>query len=292
MDTRYIKEFVALAENGNYWQTSYDLYMSQSSLSKHIMTLERELGFSLFHRTTRSVKLTSDGEIFYSYAVKISQLLEEYDAVCESHRKAEENAISIASTSQMVHYSAITDALAHFKRQHLNCALDIVTEPHRNLKKLLLQGNVDFIWIGEPAEEIAEQDFVRVPFIEEPLVAIFPKDKFAQKTASISLGDLADHELIIQDNSSIEQSVFLNFCKQSDIVPKISSIPGASIMDFVSHGLGIAVMLRSVAETAAFPGMVIADIDDSPIVSVSLLYLKNANLSPAALSFLSYLKGE
>ena len=48
-----------------------ELYISQSSLSKHIMSIEKELGHSLFNRTTRKVSLTSFGKTYLPYAQRI-----------------------------------------------------------------------------------------------------------------------------------------------------------------------------------------------------------------------------
>ena len=42
MNTQYLKEFIALAECGNFSDAAAQLYISQSSLSKHIRALEAE----------------------------------------------------------------------------------------------------------------------------------------------------------------------------------------------------------------------------------------------------------
>lgn len=43
MNTEFLKEFVVLAETQNFWEASERLYMNQSTLSKHIKSLENEL---------------------------------------------------------------------------------------------------------------------------------------------------------------------------------------------------------------------------------------------------------
>ena len=48
MNTEYLKEFVVLAETKNFWEASDRLYMNQSTLSKHIKSLENELCVDLF----------------------------------------------------------------------------------------------------------------------------------------------------------------------------------------------------------------------------------------------------
>lgn len=67
MNTEYLKEFVVLAETKNLGEASDHLYMNQSTLSKHIKSLENELGINLFLRTTRRVELTNYGQTFLPY---------------------------------------------------------------------------------------------------------------------------------------------------------------------------------------------------------------------------------
>ena len=57
MELKYIREFVSLAETSNYFETAERLFITTSSLSRHIKALEEELGMPLFDRTTRKVVL-------------------------------------------------------------------------------------------------------------------------------------------------------------------------------------------------------------------------------------------
>ena len=47
MEIGYFREFVVLAKTQNYWAASERLFIGQSSLSKHIKTLEKQLGAPL-----------------------------------------------------------------------------------------------------------------------------------------------------------------------------------------------------------------------------------------------------
>jgi DNA-binding transcriptional LysR family regulator len=71
MDTRYISEFVSLAETLSYSRTAHDLHLSQSSLSRHIQMMEKELG-PLFIRSTRRIELSPGGRIYLPWAKKIT----------------------------------------------------------------------------------------------------------------------------------------------------------------------------------------------------------------------------
>lgn len=61
MDIRLLDEFVVLATRLNYHAAAEELFMNQSTLSRHIALLENELGIALFARSTRHVELTDAG---------------------------------------------------------------------------------------------------------------------------------------------------------------------------------------------------------------------------------------
>lgn len=57
-----VKSFLLLSEELNFSQTARRLYITQQALSAQISSLESDLGFPLFIRTTKSVRLTEAGE--------------------------------------------------------------------------------------------------------------------------------------------------------------------------------------------------------------------------------------
>ena len=68
MEIAVLREFVSLAENLNFSTTAKRLFITQSTLSRHIAALEHELGCRLFERTSRRMMLTAEGETFYEDA--------------------------------------------------------------------------------------------------------------------------------------------------------------------------------------------------------------------------------
>jgi DNA-binding transcriptional LysR family regulator len=67
-DTELLKSFLAVAENGGFTRAAKALNSTQSTISAQIQRLENEAGRPLFVRNTRSVRLTSAGEILLGYA--------------------------------------------------------------------------------------------------------------------------------------------------------------------------------------------------------------------------------
>lgn len=79
MDVAQLRAFIAVAEELHFRRAAERLHVAQPPLSRTIQQLERELGTSLFERSTRSVRLTPAGQ----------GLLEPARHVLESLRRAE-----------------------------------------------------------------------------------------------------------------------------------------------------------------------------------------------------------
>lgn len=68
MELRHLRYFVAVAEEENVSRAALKLHVSQPGISRQIHDLEDEVGFLLFERTGKSVRLTAAGKIFFAEA--------------------------------------------------------------------------------------------------------------------------------------------------------------------------------------------------------------------------------
>ena len=75
MELRQLEYFVVVAEELNFSRAAERLHMTQPPLSTQIRALETEVGAVLFERSTRKVRLTEAGELFYASSRRLlSQL--------------------------------------------------------------------------------------------------------------------------------------------------------------------------------------------------------------------------
>lgn len=79
MELRHLRYFVAVAEQENVSRAALNLHVSQPGVSRQIHDLEEELGFKLFERNAKALKLTAAGRKFLEEARAV--LLRADDAV-------------------------------------------------------------------------------------------------------------------------------------------------------------------------------------------------------------------
>ena len=77
MELRHLRYFLAAAEAENVSRAAMKLHVSQPALSRQIRDLEQELGFSLFERSAKSVRLTEAGKVFVTEARKVLRQADE-----------------------------------------------------------------------------------------------------------------------------------------------------------------------------------------------------------------------
>src|ERR1700740_1176845 len=77
MELRHLRYFVAIGEEENYRRAAQRLNVAQTALSPQIQDLEAELGFKLFDRLPRGVKLSVAGKLFLEDARRILQQVSE-----------------------------------------------------------------------------------------------------------------------------------------------------------------------------------------------------------------------
>src|SRR3954465_7830447 len=91
---RQLKIFVSLAHSLNFSRTADRFFVTPPTLSKLVREIEEEMGVRLFDRTTRSVKLTTDGEALVNVATR---LVEDFDlALSELKQVARRQSQSVA----------------------------------------------------------------------------------------------------------------------------------------------------------------------------------------------------
>ncbi len=87
MDTFYLRNFLSVAKYLNFTKAAAECGLTQTAMSTQIFKMEEELGFKLFERNNRTVRLTKAGEQFF---IDTTNLIETYNSNVDRARRLSE----------------------------------------------------------------------------------------------------------------------------------------------------------------------------------------------------------
>lgn len=289
MEINYINEFITLVEIGNYLEAADALYLSQSTLSRHIQSIENDLGVQLFNRTTRKVELNEFGRIFLPYARQIQSLKTDYIQALSKQLKSQNNHITIGTIPTMSQYH-ITDILSRFQTEHSDFSLNIIDADSSDLEVMLREGSCDFAFIR--THEKSDSEFEKLPFFTDHIVAIFPNRHPLASAESVSLDQLKAESFLFLSKGSMMHTLAISACKAAGFTPHVAFTGhrAENIVDLVGRGMGIGLLTRQPLAYIDTQNVSIIDVIPQFTTSISLTYKSEQALSPAARQFLKFYK--
>ncbi|NLV98177.1 MAG: LysR family transcriptional regulator [Clostridiaceae bacterium] len=289
MTIDYIREFVVLAEIENFMEAADRLSISQSSLTRHIKSIENDLGTQLFDRTTRKVTLNHFGRLFLRYAKEISRIHYECETAFYNELQGVHGNVRVGSIPIMIPYK-ITNVLARFQRENAAFFLDVVEADSLELIKMLRSGQCDFAFIRQSDD--SDNEFNKLPYASDTLVALVPESHFLAKKEVIQISQLNHESLLLLAKDTFMYSLCVGECRKAGFEPHVtfSGHRADNILDLVSEGMGIALLMKKASSSLIKPGIAVINIEP-PIRSViSLAYPKHVTMSEPAKHFLNLVK--
>ena len=146
LDSVALKSFIAIAEIGTFSNAADTVGRTQSAVSLQIKKLEESLGCTLFERTSRSVKLTEQGEIFLGYAKRIIEL--QWEVHSRLKEPDVEGEIRLGTPEDFAtHY--LPKVLATFRKHHPRVQLNVSCDLTLNLLKGFDRGQFDLVLVKQ-----------------------------------------------------------------------------------------------------------------------------------------------
>lgn len=301
MDIRFFKEFLVLAETKNFWEASRRLYIGQSTLSKHIQSMERELDAQLFSRTSRKVELTSFGELLLPYARSISDSMEGYLGALTSQKRDLLQTLDIGtipSTSQ----SDITERILDFRSKNPGYTINILEGDSLEVQNWLLLGKCELAFLREypslSAEVSMDKDKVSVSlckslFSTDYLTAVLPAGHALARKKELSLLELSKESFCFLKQGTLIWQICRKACEDAGFTPHVifDSHHLAGIRNMVLSSGSVALLTSDQVRSAGFmqdKNLSIVKITPAIVSQIYLCYPQDASLSVAARKFIEY----
>lgn len=140
---RQLRMFTLVASTLSISRASESMHLSQPALSRAIQEFETQLGASLFHRTTRSLALTSEGKRFLPIA---RRLLSDINHAVESVRDKElalGGTVALAVGTAFA-CTALATVLRDFYKKHPTVRITIRDDNSKGITDRVMRSEVDF----------------------------------------------------------------------------------------------------------------------------------------------------
>ena len=289
MDTNYIREFVMLSDCLNFSEAAERLFISQSSLSKHIRALERELGIALFDRTTRSIRLSAAGALYLSYARKIADLCTESEIAIDDLRRRSSTSLTIAVMQNPQYYN-LTKYITGFRQAHPDLSFSMVEADEFGLYDMFQKKIVNIFPSFSNFQAADSYSFM--PMARSAVVAMFRRDHPLAGGGRVTLRQLGGERLLLPTRGGFLSDLILSAFHREHIEPHVV-YEGSSIgcIDLVKAGLGVSLHAREFADVLARDrDIASAAIEPSITFIYGLGHRPPAELSHAEQLYLSHMK--
>lgn len=201
MRIEYLQQFITLSQVKNYQKAADALYISQSTLTKHIQSLEKDLGCQLVRRKGRNFELTEAGLLVVRYGQGILDANQWLLTALKENQANEKIEINIGSTAVMIEYGLlrlIKQAMIAMPRLRCNVQ-ELAAEEINNRFD---QNKVDLVFVRETAP--AKKSPASCNILQENLVAMCSSASPLASQDQVSLAELEDEPLLSTPMTSPE----------------------------------------------------------------------------------------
>jgi DNA-binding transcriptional LysR family regulator len=251
MEFRHLRYFVAVVEERQFVRAAARLHVAQSALSHQIADLERDLGTALLIRDRRGVTPTAAGEVLLRHA---RMLLDQADVARAEIAQLTGVVTGIlhVGTGSPSGPVALPAALAELQRRHPQVEIALRDTTSDELLRWLDDGVVDVALVTHMPEELPSR-FEGDLIAQEPVLVLVPAAHPLATRTELALSDLADQPLVTFPRGSGMRDVLEAGFDAAEVSrPKISAetLDPLSILELVSHQLGVAIVPESFAALA------------------------------------------
>ncbi len=251
IELRHLRYFVAVAEELHFGRAALRLHLAQPPLSQQIRKLEGALGYPLFLRTSRAVKLTSAGEVFLERARRTLRNVQEDMEEARSIGRGEEGFLRVGFIGSAM-LTAIPAMLGRYRRLYPKVNLQLHESYTSAVVQKLLKGELDAGFLRDGGETFGLE--VERLF-SEPFIAVVPKKHTLAKHKSISARELRDEPFVFFTPSAgtLAYQKPISICEEHGFRPQVvqEAPQWLTIMRLVGAGLGVTIAPACVKQVAA-----------------------------------------
>jgi DNA-binding transcriptional LysR family regulator len=237
-----IEAFVTVAREGSLSRAAQRLFVTQPALTARVQGLERELGASLFMRTSRGMRLSEAGHAFLPYAVRAIETLTDGRRQVDALERGGAGQLAVGAAPAVSTY-VLPVLLKRFATTHPRIAVSVKTGHSEEVLAQVLAEQVDVGLV----RALRHPEIESTLLYEDRLVLVVMPDHAFSAKKSIEMEALRHEQLILFDRTSSYYELTSALFRQAGITPvgvmELDNIEAAKKM--IQQGFGIALLPRT-----------------------------------------------
>ncbi len=279
------KVFLKVGQSESFSHAAKELYMTQPAVSQAMLQLERELDTRLFHRTSRGVTLTNEGNLLFEYVHSAINLLDTGEQKLLAFKNLSMGELKIGVGDTISRYYLLP-YLEKFHKDYPNLKFKIVNATTLELCTLLKSGGIDIAVCNLPLTDPALE---QIPCyeIQDIFVCGIAYKHLLDKPQPLS--EIMKHPLIFLEPKSNSRKYVEQFltAQGHHLAPEFELGSHDLLLEFAKINLGIACVTKQFAldELKEQPLYEIPLTEPIPSRHIGVCYLNTVPLSLAAARF-------
>jgi DNA-binding transcriptional LysR family regulator len=269
VELRHLRYFLAVAETLHFGRAAQKLGMAQPPLSQQIRRLEELVGYPLFERTTRGVRLSPAGAMLRERATatmaRLSDDLEQTRRVA----RGEEGRLTVGFSGSVM-FTELPAAIQRYRRAYPRVEVQLREMWTAEQLPALADGSIDvgFLRDGERRPELA-----LTPLLREPFRVVLPAKHELRRHRTIDPASLEGEPFVLfsRRHGTLAYERTIRCCLDAGFQPQIAQEAPQfpTLIRLVAAGLGVSLVPGCVA-TVAFPGAVFRPLRSKRWTSVDI----------------------
>jgi DNA-binding transcriptional LysR family regulator len=289
MELRHLRYFVAIGEDQHYGRAAGRLRVAQPALSRQIQDLEEELGFKLFERLPRGVRLSAAGKLFLEDARRILQEVSEAATRAGSVASGRSGVLRVGFAENSSWRGVVPESFRRFRELHPNAELQLRPSASSEQLEAIRSGRLDvgFVNFMPKSDPELDQLFVAVQHVE----LATPKRHPLTKLKKVRLRDLTDAAFVWFPRwpSPAFYDRMMRECHRGGLkAPRVvqEGLNEATILSLVAAGLGVGWVLGTARWRCPETVVVLPVVDLNMPLTLALAWRRD-NASPLLASFIA-----
>jgi DNA-binding transcriptional LysR family regulator len=289
MELRHLRYFVAIGEEQHYGRASRRLRVAQPALSRQIQDLEEELGFKLFERLPRGVKLNAAGKLFLEDTRRVLQELNEAAVRAARVASGRSGTLRVGFTENSSWRGVVPDCFRRYREKQPDAELQLQPDASQAQLEAIRSGRLDAGFVNFMPESDPELDQLLVARQHVELAA--PKRHPLTRLKKLRLRDLADAPFVWfprRANPAFYDRMMLECYRGGLKSPRIvqEGVNEPTILSLVSTGLGVGWVLGTARCRCPETVVVLPVVDLKMPLTLALAWRRD-NASPLLASFIA-----